>query len=65
MGSEWILGRLAWVVLIGFDWLREGLVSGCCECGDELSGSCATELASSLRKGFITVNFDGPYASTY
>jgi hypothetical protein len=22
MGSEWILGRLAWVVWIGFDWLR-------------------------------------------
>jgi hypothetical protein len=22
MGSEWILGRLAWRVWIGFDWLR-------------------------------------------
>jgi hypothetical protein len=22
MGSEWILGRLAWWVWIGFDWLR-------------------------------------------
>jgi hypothetical protein len=22
MGSEWILGRLAWGVRIGFDWLR-------------------------------------------
>jgi hypothetical protein len=22
MGSEWILGRLAWGVWIGFDWLR-------------------------------------------
>jgi hypothetical protein len=24
MGSEWILGRLAWRVWIGFDWLRTG-----------------------------------------
>jgi hypothetical protein len=24
MGSEWILGRLAWWVWIGFDWLRTG-----------------------------------------
>jgi hypothetical protein len=24
MGSEWILGRLAWEVWIGFDWLRTG-----------------------------------------
>jgi hypothetical protein len=22
MGSEWILGRLAWGMWIGFDWLR-------------------------------------------
>jgi hypothetical protein len=46
MGSEWILGRLAWGVWIGFDWLRAGPVAGCCECGDEPSGSCATELVS-------------------
>jgi hypothetical protein len=24
MGSEWILGRLAWGAWIGFDWLRIG-----------------------------------------
>jgi hypothetical protein len=24
MGSEWTLGRLAWGVWIGFDWLRLG-----------------------------------------
>jgi hypothetical protein len=29
MGSEWILGRLAWGVwLIGFDWLRTGTGGG-------------------------------------
>jgi hypothetical protein len=28
MGSEWILGRLAWGVWIGFDWLRIGTSSG-------------------------------------
>jgi hypothetical protein len=31
------------------DWIRlagQGPVAGCCECGDEPSGSCATELVS-------------------
>jgi hypothetical protein len=28
MGSEWILGRLAWGVWIGFDWLRIGTAGG-------------------------------------
>jgi hypothetical protein len=27
----------------------QGLVVGCCECGDESSGSCATELVSYLK----------------
>jgi hypothetical protein len=26
----------------------QGPVAGCCECGDEPSGSCATELVSQL-----------------
>jgi hypothetical protein len=29
---------------IGFSWLGEGPVAGCCECGDEPSRSGATEL---------------------
>jgi hypothetical protein len=24
MGTEWVLGRLAWGMWIGFDWLRTG-----------------------------------------
>jgi hypothetical protein len=36
MGSEWILGRLAGKMFSG--------ASGCCECGDEPSGSGAPEL---------------------
>jgi hypothetical protein len=28
MGSEWILGRLAWGVWIGFGWLRTGTGGG-------------------------------------
>jgi hypothetical protein len=28
LGSEWILGRLAWGVWIGFDWLRIGTGDG-------------------------------------
>jgi hypothetical protein len=33
----------------GLDWAGsgQGPVAGCCECGDEPSGSCATELVSS------------------
>jgi hypothetical protein len=45
MGSEWILGRLAWGGG-GLDSTGsgQGPVTGCCECGDVPSGSCATEL---------------------
>jgi hypothetical protein len=36
--------------LMGVDWIRlaqdRGQWPGCCECGDEPSGSCATELVS-------------------
>jgi hypothetical protein len=28
MGSEWILGKLAWGVWIGFDWFRTGTGGG-------------------------------------
>jgi hypothetical protein len=33
----------------GLDWAGsgQGPVAGCCECGDEPSGSCATELVKS------------------
>jgi hypothetical protein len=47
MGSEWILGRLAWGGF-GLDSTvsGQGPMAGCCECGDESSGSSATELVS-------------------
>jgi hypothetical protein len=47
MGSKWILGRLA--VECGLDSTGSGLglVASCCECVDEPSGSCATELVNS------------------
>jgi hypothetical protein len=43
-----ILGRLAWLGGCGLDSTvsGQGLVAGCCECGDEPSSSCATELVS-------------------
>jgi hypothetical protein len=47
MGSEWILGRLSWGCGLGSTVSGQGPVAGCCECGDESSGSCATELVSS------------------
>jgi hypothetical protein len=48
MGSQWIFGRLAWGGGCGLDSTGsgQGPVAGCCECGDEPSGSCATELVS-------------------
>jgi hypothetical protein len=46
MGSEWILGRLAWGVCIDSTGSGQRLVVGCCECGDEPSGSFAMELVS-------------------
>jgi hypothetical protein len=46
MGSEWILGRLAWGVWIDSTGSGQGPMAGCCECGDEFSGSCATQLVS-------------------
>jgi hypothetical protein len=49
MGSECILWRMAWggggLDLTGSG---QGRVAGCCECGDEPSGSCATELKATL-----------------
>jgi hypothetical protein len=54
MGSEWILGRLAWGVLTGFDWLR---IVGCCECGDEPSGPCAADLVSYIKIISIQATF--------
>jgi hypothetical protein len=44
MESKRTLGRLVGVVWIGFTWLTIGAVVGCCECGDEPSGSGPTEL---------------------
>jgi hypothetical protein len=47
MGSEWIL-QGDWLGVYGFDSTvsGQGPVAGCCECGDEPLGSCATELVS-------------------
>jgi hypothetical protein len=54
MESEWILVRLAEGV--GLDWTGsgEGQVEGCCECGDEPSGSCATELVNYIIQRYVS-----------
>jgi hypothetical protein len=39
-----ILGKLAWGCGLDSTGSGQGPVAGCCECGDEPSGSCATEL---------------------
>jgi hypothetical protein len=44
MESEWILGILARGCGLDSTGSGQGPVAGCCECGDEPSGSCATEL---------------------
>jgi hypothetical protein len=46
MGSEWILGILAWGCGLNSTGSGQGPVAGCCECGDELSVFFATELVS-------------------
>jgi hypothetical protein len=38
------LREIGWGVWSGFTWLRIGTFAGCCECGDEPSGSGTTEL---------------------
>jgi hypothetical protein len=56
-----------WLGVCGLDSTvsGQGPVAGCCECGDEPSGSCATELVSSLlwRKNInfncMKTNFPG------
>jgi hypothetical protein len=42
-GIRMDLREIAWGARTGYDWLRIGTVVSCCECGDEHSGSCATE----------------------
>jgi hypothetical protein len=37
---------LAWGVGLDSTGSGQGPVAGCCKCGDEPSGSCATELVS-------------------
>jgi hypothetical protein len=60
MGSEWTLERLAGRMLSGFSWLRIGAAMGCCECGDEPSGSGTTELVSFIEHYFaVTIDFRG------
>jgi hypothetical protein len=57
MGSEWLLGRLAGGC--GVDLIGSGLgsVAGCCKCGDEPTGSGATEL---VRPTYIHTNIHTP-----
>jgi hypothetical protein len=43
------LWKLAWGFRLDSTGSGQGPVAGCCECGDEHSGSCATELVSYAR----------------
>jgi hypothetical protein len=36
---------------------RQGPVAGCCECGDEPSGSCATELVMVMSEVYYVILF--------
>jgi hypothetical protein len=47
MGSECIFGRISEGGCIGFDSVRTRTGATCCECGDEPSGSCATDVVCS------------------
>jgi hypothetical protein len=52
MGSEWILGRFARGCGLDSTGSGQGPVAGCCECGDEPSGSCDTELVIIVMRHF-------------
>jgi hypothetical protein len=61
MRSKWILWRLTGAVWSGLNWLRMGervLVVGCCECCDELSGNCITDLVI-----YLVLNTRGSYTA--
>jgi hypothetical protein len=61
MGSEWILlGRMAWGCGLDSTGSGQGPVAGFCECGDESSGSCATELVSYPINSCQNTNFHVP-----
>jgi hypothetical protein len=62
MESEWILRRLAGGCGLDSTGSGQGPVAGCCECGDEPSGSCATELVSYLVS-YATVHVNRSVAS--
>jgi hypothetical protein len=46
MGSKWTLRRLVGGCGVDSPGSGQGSLAGCCECGDEPSGSGATELVS-------------------
>jgi hypothetical protein len=49
IGSEWILGRLAWGCGLDSTGSGQRPVAGCCECCHEPSGSCAKEIVSTYH----------------
>jgi hypothetical protein len=53
-----ILGRLAWGCGLDSTVSGQGPVAGWCECGDEPSGSCATELVIVTMRDFDWSVFD-------
>jgi hypothetical protein len=52
MGSDWILGRLAEGCGLDSTGSGQGLLARCCECCDEPSGFCSTELDLSTKEVF-------------
>jgi hypothetical protein len=51
MGSKWILRRLVGGCGVDSPGSGQGPLACCCECGDEPSGSGATELVKSMQYG--------------
>jgi hypothetical protein len=57
---------LAWGCGLDSTVSGQGPVAGCCECGDEPSGSCATELVSYSVQGakIITASLHSSHFAT-
>jgi hypothetical protein len=53
MGSKWTLGRLAGGCGTDSPVSGKGSLAGCCDCGDELSGSGATELVKGFYGSYV------------
>jgi hypothetical protein len=62
MESDWILGRLAGECGLDSTGSGEGPMASCCECGNEPSCSCATELVLWEEQAIVNIKMFNMFA---